>query len=119
MIHAADGREGLQKVEEEQPDLIILDLMMPEMDGFEMCKALRSRGDNARSLFFPLKTSWKIKPKALTWVDDYVTKPFSPSELALRVKAVLRRVTGEELAPRLWKEPLMTGVFISTARHVR
>ena len=63
MIHAADGQEGLQKVEEEQPDLIILDLMMPEMDGFEMCKALRSRGDNTESLFFPLKTSWKISPR--------------------------------------------------------
>ena len=51
VIHAADGREGLQKAQEEHPDLIVLDLMMPEMDGFEVCRELRRKGD-CRSLFF-------------------------------------------------------------------
>ncbi|NLN06885.1 MAG: response regulator transcription factor [Firmicutes bacterium] len=102
VIHAADGREAIQKVEEDRPDLIVLDLMMPEMDGFEVCRVLRSKGDNTPVII--LSAIDELEDKALGFnlgVDDYVTKPFSPSELALRVKAVLRRVAGEELAPRL------------------
>ncbi|NLZ93839.1 MAG: response regulator transcription factor [Firmicutes bacterium] len=102
VVHATDGREGLQKAIEERPDLIVLDLMMPEMDGFEVCKALRSRGDNTPVIILSAKDELEDKAHGFNLgVDDYVTKPFSPSELALRVKAVLRRVKGEDLAPRL------------------
>lgn len=102
VVHACDGLEALQKLETEHPDLLVLDLMMPEMDGFEVCKAMRNRGDNTPVIILTAKD--ELEDKAFGFnlgVDDYVTKPFSPSELALRVKAVLRRVSGEELAPRL------------------
>lgn len=102
VVHACDGLEALQKLESEHPDLLVLDLMMPEMDGFEVCKAMRSRGDNTPVIILTAKD--ELEDKAFGFnlgVDDYVTKPFSPSELALRVKAVLRRVSGENLAPRL------------------
>ena len=68
-----------------------------------MCKALRSRGDNTPVIILSAKDELEDKAQGFNLgVDDYVHfKPFSPSELALRVKAVLRRVTGEELAPRL------------------
>jgi DNA-binding response OmpR family regulator len=102
VVHACDGKEAMQKIDTEQPDLIVLDLMMPEMDGFEVCRAMRSRGDNTPVIILTAKD--ELEDKSLGFnlgVDDYVTKPFSPSELALRVKAVLRRVGGDDLAPRL------------------
>lgn len=102
VVHACDGIEALQKLEAEHPDLVVLDLMMPDMDGFEVCKAMRNRGDNTPVIILTAKD--ELEDKAFGFnlgVDDYVTKPFSPSELALRVKAVLRRVSGEDLAPRL------------------
>ncbi|MBT9140206.1 MAG: Alkaline phosphatase synthesis transcriptional regulatory protein PhoP [Dehalococcoidia bacterium] len=102
VIHACDGKEAMQKIDTEQPDLIVLDLMMPEMDGFEVCRMMRSRGDNTPVIILTAKD--ELEDKAMGFnlgVDDYVTKPFSPSELALRVKAVLRRVGGDDLAPRL------------------
>ena len=102
VVHACDGLEALQKVESERPDLIVLDLMMPEMDGFEVCKTLRSRGDSTPVIILSAKDELDDKAHGFNLgVDDYVTKPFSPSELALRVKAVMRRINGEELAPRL------------------
>ncbi|MBS4032060.1 MAG: response regulator transcription factor [Clostridiales bacterium] len=102
VVHASDGLEALQKVEAEKPDLIILDLMMPEMDGFEVCKALRSKGDNTPVIILSARDELDNKAHGFNLgVDDYVTKPFSPAELALRVKAVLRRLSGEDLAPRL------------------
>ncbi|MBT9166825.1 MAG: Alkaline phosphatase synthesis transcriptional regulatory protein PhoP [Syntrophomonadaceae bacterium] len=102
VVHACDGKEAMQKIDIEQPDLIVLDLMMPEMDGFEVCRMMRNRGDNTPVIILTAKD--ELEDKAMGFnlgVDDYVTKPFSPSELALRVKAVLRRVGGEDLAPRL------------------
>lgn len=102
VVHACDGMEALQKMEEEKPDLIILDLMMPEMDGFDVCKNMRSRGDNTPVIILSAKDELEDKASGFNLgIDDYVTKPFSPSELALRVKAVLRRVNGQDLAPRL------------------
>lgn len=102
VVHACDGKEAMLKIDTEQPDLIVLDLMMPEMDGFEVCKVMRSRGNNTPVIILSAKDELQDKAYGFNLgVDDYVTKPFSPSELALRVKAVLRRVGGEDLAPRL------------------
>ncbi|MFW0861423.1 MAG: response regulator transcription factor [Dethiobacter sp.] len=102
VIHACDGKEAMQKIDTEQPELIVLDLMMPEMDGFEVCRMMRSRGDNTPVIILTAKDELEDKVMGFNLgVDDYVTKPFSPSELALRVKAVLRRVGGDDLAPRL------------------
>jgi DNA-binding response OmpR family regulator len=78
-LKAADGKTGLNKAERDKPDLVILDLMLPEMYGWEVCRRLRQKSD--------------IPVAGLSLgADDYVVKPFSPRELVERVKAVLRRV---------------------------
>lgn len=122
VVHAGDGMEALQKIESERPDLIVLDLMMPEMDGFEVCKTLRIRGDSTPVIILSAKDELEDKACGFNLgIDDYVTKPFSPSELALRVKAVLRRVSGEDLAPRLKEGAFDDGrLYInSKSREVR
>ena len=96
VYQAEDGNQVLEMVRKDNPDLVILDLMMPGLDGWTVCKILRketkvpiimltAKGDeNDRVLGFDLGA------------DDYVVKPFSPRELCARVKAVLRRLEGEE-----------------------
>jgi two-component system alkaline phosphatase synthesis response regulator PhoP len=92
--HAADGFSGLEKAKSENFDLIILDIMLPEMDGLEVCKELR--GDHKTAsvpiIMLTAKTEETDKIVGLELgADDYVTKPFSPKELVARVKALLRR----------------------------
>lgn len=86
-----DGRKGLQKALNEQIDLIILDLMLPAMDGFEICKSVRAVKDIPIIMVSAKKEDIdKIRGLGLG-ADDYMTKPFSPSELVARVKAHLAR----------------------------
>ncbi|MBM3831702.1 MAG: response regulator transcription factor [Verrucomicrobia bacterium] len=94
VIKAADGKEALKKARQMGPDLIVLDLMLPEVDGLEVCKILRR--DPATSavpiLMLTAKSSEIDRVLGLELgADDYVTKPFSPRELVLRVKGLLRR----------------------------
>ncbi|HHE41859.1 MAG TPA: response regulator transcription factor [Dehalococcoidia bacterium] len=92
---AADGLEALQIAREKHPDLIVLDIMMPKMDGVELCRVLRQESD-VPIIMLTARTTDEDKLKGLdTGADDYVTKPFSPRELAARVRAVLRRLPGE------------------------
>jgi len=92
VIAANNGRLGLEAVQKEQPDLVILDLMMPEMDGLEVCKTLRKSGDlPIIMLTARVEETDKLIGLELG-ADDYITKPFSPRELVARVKTVLRRV---------------------------
>jgi two-component system KDP operon response regulator KdpE len=94
---ASDGLEALNKARDELPDLIILDVNMPELDGFETLKLLRQTG-NTPVIMLTVKADEDDRIKGLELgADDYVTKPFSPRELASRVKAVLRRT--ETAAP--------------------
>ncbi len=89
---AANGFEALNKVRDELPDLIILDVMMPDMDGFETLRLLREISA-VPIIMLTVKDDEADKVKGLELgADDYVTKPFSPKELSSRVKAVLRRV---------------------------
>ena len=89
---ATDGAEGLALATEGGYDLIILDIMLPTMDGFEICKRLRQAGDATPILMLTAKSQEIDKVLGLELgADDYVTKPFSPRELAARVKALLRR----------------------------
>jgi two-component system KDP operon response regulator KdpE len=88
---AANGFEALNKVRDELPDLIILDVMMPDMDGFETLRLLREISQ-VPIIMLTVKADESDKVKGLELgADDYVTKPFSPKELSSRVKAVLRR----------------------------
>ena len=89
---ADNGGEGLEMVRDHHPDLIILDLMLPVLDGYEVCKKLRGDGDNTPILMLTVKDKEIDKVLGLELgADDYVTKPFSLRELVSRVKAILRR----------------------------
>ncbi|MBH0170842.1 MAG: winged helix-turn-helix domain-containing protein [Bacillota bacterium] len=94
VVTAMDGKSGLEKAESEEPNLIILDLMLPEMDGIEVCKELRLRKLNIPILMLTAKDDEFDKVLGLELgADDYMTKPFSPREVVARVKAILRRST--------------------------
>jgi two-component system alkaline phosphatase synthesis response regulator PhoP len=99
---ASDGLEGFNAVLERKPDLIVLDLMLPKMDGMEVCKALRLQKINTPIIMLTAKDDEFDKVLGLELgADDYMTKPFSPREVTARVKAVLRRSTGPiEEAPQ-------------------
>ncbi len=93
--HAADGAAALELAGRWQPDLVVLDLMLPGLDGLEVCRRLRSTRDDQHPLPVIMLTALGEESDRVlgleTGADDYVTKPFSPRELALRVQAVLRR----------------------------
>src|SRR5512136_143435 len=91
LTQASNGLEALNKTRDELPDLVILDVMMPELDGFETLKLLREVS-SVPVIMLTVKADEEDKVRGLgLGADDYVTKPFSPRELAQRVKAVLRR----------------------------
>ena len=89
---AYDGREGLRMAREENPDLILLDIMLPYMDGFEVCRAIREGGSNVPIIMITAREEETDKVFGLeNGADDYITKPFSMRELLARVKANMRR----------------------------
>ena len=95
VLTAYDGLDALRLARERQPDLIVLDLMLPGMDGLEVCRTLRDETD-VPIIMLTARTTDQDKLTGLDLgADDYVTKPFSPKELAARVRAVLRRLPGE------------------------
>ncbi|WP_237195080.1 response regulator transcription factor [Rothia nasimurium] len=92
VVTASNGREALEKAETESPDLAVLDVMLPDMDGFTVTRKLRSSGRLFPVLFLTAKDDTEDKVTGLTvGGDDYVTKPFSLDEVVARIRAVLRR----------------------------
>ncbi len=89
-----DGAAALRRVEEEPPDLIVLDLMLPGVDGLEVCRRLREHWPVPVVMLTALGEESDKVVGFETGADDYITKPFSPRELALRVRSVLRRARG-------------------------
>ena len=88
----ASGREALEAVPMVKPDLVVLDVMLPDLDGFEVCRRLRSEGGKTPVLFLTAKDATEDKVRGLTLGgDDYLVKPFSLEELVARINAVLRR----------------------------
>ena len=95
VVTAYDGAEALRLARENHPDLIVLDLMLPEVDGLEVCRTLRAESD-VPIIMLTAKSTDRDKLTGLDLgADDYMTKPFSPRELAARVRTVLRRLPGE------------------------
>ena len=95
VLSAYDGVEALRLARESHPDLIVLDLMLPGIDGLELCSILRDESD-VPIIMLTAKTTDQDKLTGLNLgADDYVTKPFSPRELAARVRVILRRLPGE------------------------
>lgn len=91
-VIARDGETALRQVKERKPDLLILDIMLPKMNGFEVCKKLKETGSRVPIIILSAQGEEADKVLGLELgADDYVTKPFSPRELLVRIKAVLRR----------------------------
>lgn len=100
-VHSAtDGPSGLARALEEKFDLIVLDVMLPGKNGFEVCRELRQQGRDVAVLMLTAKTQVVDRVVGLKLgADDYLTKPFHPAELVARVEALLRRVKHDNLAP--------------------
>ncbi|MDR1915105.1 MAG: response regulator transcription factor [Synergistaceae bacterium] len=92
VCEAVDGLDALKKIPAENPDLVIIDVMMPLMDGFELCEHLRQNYDDIPALMLTARGELNHKVRAFErGIDDYLTKPFEGSELVMRVRALLRR----------------------------
>lgn len=113
-ITASDGQAGLDMARREQPDLILLDLMLPVVDGFTVCRTLRSES----SVPIIMLTARVEEVDSLAGLelgaDDYITKPFSPRQVVARIKAVLRRVNGELEPPMIVRK---SGIEIDLQRR--
>ncbi|HVB45608.1 MAG TPA: response regulator transcription factor [Streptosporangiaceae bacterium] len=105
VVTAAAGNDAVQAAQRHRPDLIVLDVMLPDMDGFEVLHRLRGGGTRTPVVFLTARDSTEDKVRGLTLGgDDYVTKPFSLEEVIARIHAVLRRTQGSgaaEPSPRL------------------
>jgi two-component system alkaline phosphatase synthesis response regulator PhoP len=95
VLTAYNGNDALQIARESHPDLIVLDLMLPGINGLDVCRTLRAESDVPIIMLTALTTDDDRLTGLDLGADDYVTKPFSPRELAARVRAVLRRLPGE------------------------
>ncbi len=95
VVTAADGPEALDQARRSSPDLVVLDVMLPGKDGFEVARELRAGGNHVPVLFLTARDATEDRVQGLTLGgDDYVTKPFSLEEVIARVRAVLRRTAG-------------------------
>jgi two-component system phosphate regulon response regulator PhoB len=116
-LTARDGTAGLQKALDGAPALIILDLMLPQLDGIEVCKRLKADPKSARIPIIMLTAKAEEVDRVIgleLGADDYVTKPFSPRELVLRVKTILRRAQGAAEPAEVIKHD---DLVVDRARH--
>jgi len=118
LVAAGDGQAGLTAYEQIAPDLIILDLMLPGMDGYEVCKRIRAQGHTPILMLTARRTEDDRVMGLDLGADDYLTKPFSPRELVSRVRAILRRTSlqATESEPARLDYPGLT--IIPSARRV-
>jgi two-component system response regulator VicR len=114
---AFDGEDGLQKAISENPDLILLDVMLPKMNGFDVCKTLRSQGNNVPVIILTAREEESDKVLGLEiGADDYITKPFSMRELVARVGANIRR-TAMGISAATAPMPVAGDLSIDTDSH--
>jgi len=106
VMAAYDGKTALETVKRQPPDLVILDLMLPQVSGWDVCRALRTDTTIPTMPIIMLTARDDVTDKIIgleLGADDYVTKPFDPKELVSRVKAVLRRATAKPVVPNMLK----------------
>ena len=117
VLTALDGYEAIAKAGAHGPDLIVLDLMLPGLDGYEVCRELKA-GTTTRRIPILMLTARGEEVDRIVGLelgaDDYVVKPFSPRELILRIKAILRRSAPEESPMTVWKRE---GLVIDFEAH--
>lgn len=117
VVKAHDGGEGLRLAQVERPDLVVLDLMLPGMDGKDVCRRLK-QSSATRAIPILMLTALASETDRIIGfeigADDYLTKPFSPRELVLRVQAVLRRTQEQEDDAPILRIP---GLLIDSERH--
>ncbi len=102
VITALDGEQALEKLKSERPDLIVLDIMMPKLDGYEVCKAIKSDPDTRHIPVILLSAKGRNVDQKLGFdvgADDYITKPFSPRKLVERINQLLGQTITEKPAP--------------------
>lgn len=117
-LEAYDGEAGLAAVKEHNPDLVLLDVMMPKMTGFEVCKTLRDSGSNVPVIILTAREEEEDKILGLEiGADDYITKPFSMRELLARVKANIRRTAMLTPAQDDSAMPAGGGITINTESY--
>ncbi len=119
VLEAGSGEEALQKYDEAQGkvDIALLDIMLPGMDGFAVCRELRERSSTMGIIILTARTQEMEKVGGLMMgADDYITKPFSPSELVARVDALYRRVTAAQSASVNYLEEIVSGDFVLNLR---
>jgi DNA-binding response OmpR family regulator len=110
-----DGRQALELAREQRPDLVVLDLMLPHVDGLDVCHALRQESGQVPIIMLSARSTEADKLGGLeTGADDYMTKPFSPAELVARVKAVLRRADAGVGEPA---QAVFGALVIDNVRH--
>src|SRR5262245_58326889 len=115
---AGDGHGALAAYRREQPDLVVLDLMLPGINGLEVCRRLRTRADGVPIVMLTALGEEADRVLGLQLgADDYVTKPFSPRELVLRVQSVLRRA-GSARAPQVAEELVDGDLALDVARRI-
>lgn len=111
VIEAKSGEEALEVINKEKPSIAILDVMLPGIDGFMLCKILREKYSDIGIIMLTAKSQDMDKIMGLEYgADDYVIKPFNPLELVLRVKALIRRV-GEENREKLEIKPFIIDLY--------
>lgn len=114
VLTAYDGREALDIARQQAPDLVVLDLMLPGVDGLDVCRLLRSESQVPIIMLTARSTEGDTLLGLDAGADDYITKPFSPRELLARIRAVLRRVSREEK-----DDPAQTSLGRLTVHFVR
>jgi two-component system phosphate regulon response regulator PhoB len=120
VVTAATGRDALEAVRSQSPDLVVLDLMLPDLSGTEVCRALRADPVSARLPVIMLTARADEVDRVVGFelgADDYVTKPFSPRELVLRVRAVLRRQSEAAVAGGAPATLERNGLRLDADRH--
>jgi len=113
VIQAYDGVTALERWEKEDPDLLVLDVNMPKMSGFDVCRRIRAQGDTPILMLTVRGEEEDILNGFEIGADDYMVKPFSPSQLAARVKAILRRSKGKPIKTEI----IVGGITIYPGRR--
>ncbi|MFB9431637.1 response regulator [Streptoalloteichus tenebrarius] len=119
IVEAASGEDGLAVLRAERPDIVVLDLMLPGMDGFEVCRRIRAEGDVPVVMLTARGDDLDVVGGLEAGADDYVTKPVRPRVLDARIRAVLRRGTPQQRPVETYRDLVIDRAALTVARNGR